>query len=278
MNHKPELSIVTLTKNDNCGFNSSFFSLLKQDFKGNIEWIIVDGSNKKQFNYNAKSLKSQLVHFKDKIPFGLDLHHIFLSKEIINGIYGSMNYGIKMCNGRSIIFLNGGDEFYNSNSIRLLLDPHQKNNFFKTVSFGQANIISEFGINWLFPGNKLSKIYYWLKYFEPNHQAMLVSSDIAKNVEFEETSKISADKFWKRKVISLAKNVVYIRKPVCKFKLDGLSSKRPTFKILKQEIQDKKISNLRKIIIFIRFLIIPFFYKYIPFLQKFKSFIVDLIF
>ena len=278
MIYKPELSIVTLTKNDNFGFNSSFSSLLKQDFKGNIEWIIVDGSNKKQFNSNAALVKRQLVFLKNSISFSLDFHHFFLSTGIINGIYESMNYGINKCNGRSIIFLNGGDEFYCSNSLRLLLCPHQKNNFFKTVSFGQANIMSKIGTNWLFPGNKLSKIYYWLKYFEPNHQAMMVSSDIAKNVYFEATSKISADKFWKRKVINLAQNVIYIKKPVCKFKLDGLSSKRPTFKILKQELQDKKISNIRKTIIFMRFLIIPFFYRYIPYLQKLKSYLIDLIF
>lgn len=272
----PDISIITLTKNDLEGFTFSANSLLEQNYKGLMEWIIIDGSNLNIFNLNHNFIKDKYRKLTNKIS--LEIKHIYANKENINGIYKCMNYGIEICTGKAVIFMNGGDEFFNKSSLSVLSLPLVRNNFVSTVCFGQANIISKIGINWLFPGNNLKNIYSWLNFFEPNHQAMITSMDIAQKIKFLESCKISADKFWKIAVIKNAKYLNYINKPVCKFKLDGSSSKRPTFKILKEQLFDKKISNLRKLIIFLKFLIVPFLYKYLPFLQKLKSSVIDFFF
>ena len=273
----PDISIITLTKNDEKGFQITAKSINEQKFKGIIEWIIIDGSQKKTIKKNLEFIRNF------SLKSNLDLDHIIINHQEtekigIVGIYQCMNYGLKLFIGKSIIFMNGGDSFYNCQSLDKLIKPLNDNNFKMSVSFGQAQIISKIGVDWFFPGEELLNIKNWLKFFEPNHQTFVVSRDLACNSYFIIESKISADKFWKRKMINFAENIFYIKSPVGKFYLEGYSSKRPNLKIVKSQINDKYISNLRKIIIFFKFLIPPFLYKFIPYLMKIKSKIVDKIF
>ena len=273
----PDISIVTLTKNDETGFQISAKSIYEQKFKGIIEWIIIDGSKEETIKKNLKFIRNCLA----KSNLNLDqiiINHQKTERIGITGIYPCMNYGLRLFSGKSIIFMNGGDSFYNHQSLSKLIKPLSENKFKKSISFGQAQIISKIGVDWLFPGRKLSNIKNWLKFFEPNHQTFVVSRDLALNSYFIIESKISADKFWKRKMINIAENIFYVKSPVGKFYLEGYSSKRPNLKILKSQLCDKYISNLRKIIIFLKFLIPPFLYLFFPYLMKIKSSIINKIF
>ena len=84
---------------------------------------------------------------------------------------------------------------------------------------------------------------------------MLVSRDIASESKFIEKCSISADKYWKRGILKTCKNLNYINIPVCKFYLDGFSSKRPNLKILKSQLKDKYISNTRKLLLLLNSLL-----------------------
>ena len=271
------ITIITLTKNDNEGFLRTFLSIINQKFYNYIEFLILDGSEEKIYVENKKIImnyQSKDFKLKDLIFF----NHVNTYQKKIFGIYECMNYGLSQSRGRSIIFLNGGDSFFDEESLIKLGRFNSKFDHKKIITFGQANVISKTGLSWKFPGNKLKNIKLWLKFFEPNHQSMLVSSDLAKVTLFKEESKISADKFWKREVLCKANNFKYINYPICNFFLDGYSSKRPNKEILLLQLNDKNISKLRKIITIIKFLIIPPFYKYYANVQKIKSLAIDFIF
>ena len=269
------ITIITLTKNDNLGFYRTFLSIIKQKIRKNVELLILDSSDKENFGDNKNILQkfSNKNYLSKKYLF---FKHIKMDTKRIQGIYPSMNYGLKISKGKSIIFLNGGDSFFDNHSLGKLDEFSYK--YKKTISFGQAKIISKIGLSWDFPGSKLKNFLLWLKFFEPNHQTMLVSADIAKNTFFCEESKISADKFWKRDVLSKADTLRYVDTPVCNFYLNGISSKRPDMEILLVQIRDKNISFLEKLITLIKYLILPDIYKYFPYFQKLKSSIVDIIF
>lgn len=269
------ITIITLTKNDNLGFYRTVSSIFKQNIRKNVELLILDGSDKEIFKDN-KNILQKFSNKNNSCKKYLFFTHIRMDTKSIQGIYPSMNYGLKISKGKSIIFLNGGDSFFDNHSLRKL--DEFSNKYKRTISFGQAKIISKIGLSWNFPGSKIKNILLWLKFFEPNHQTMLVSADIAKNTIFGEGSKISADKFWKREVLSKADTLRYIDTPVCNFYLNGISSKRPNMEILLVQIKDKNISFLDKLINIIKFLIFPGIYKYFPYLQKLKSSIIDLIF
>ena len=268
------VTIITLSKNNHNEFVKTFQSIIKQNIyiSERVEWLILDKSIKEiRFN-NINYLKNNDPQEK------LNIKYIDMNKENINGIYQSMNYGIKIALGFSIIFMNSGDEFYEIKSLKLLYENLLLLDEKKSYVFGQAQIISEEGISWNFPGKKLDNYRNWLSWFEPNHQAILSSKDLASENLFNERNIIFADGNWKRYILNHAKKMEYLPMPVCKFYLGGISSKRPSLKFLRQQIFLKEISISRKTIIFLKFLIPSFLYKYYPLFQKYKSLFFDNIF
>ena len=95
------ISIITLTKNDHLKFIKTLKSIKSQKRNFNLEWLIIDGSNKK-INKKNKNL-AYLKFSKDKKIF---INHINSKLKNIEGIYQCMNYGKNISKGKFIIFLN----------------------------------------------------------------------------------------------------------------------------------------------------------------------------
>ena len=80
--------------------------------------------------------------------------------------------------------------FFNQNSLNTFFENSINLSTEKSIIFGQANIVANKKIDWLFPGEKLKNINIWLRFFEPNHQAMLVSKNLANEYNFSSSKKI----------------------------------------------------------------------------------------
>lgn len=268
-----QISIITLTKNDYLKFQRTVKSIQKQDLNFCIEWIIIDGSERNNFLTNKNLIKNKFSN--DNTYF---IKYINMNELKIDGIYPSMNYGKKICQGRFLIFLNSGDTFYNKNSLKILYQNSLNKDIHSSLIFGQAKVIADKKISWYFPGNKLNNIRKWLKFFEPNHQSMLVSKTLANKFDFSTLHNMIGDGYWKRKILDTAEEVIFIKKPVIKFFLDGISSSKPSRKLLKELILNKNISFFRKFVFFIKFLFpTKIFFLYYS-LQKLKSNLFDIIF
>lgn len=275
INNYIDISIITLTKDDNNNFKRTLKSILKQKTSCSIEWLIIDGSSSKnQFKIDKILLKNNLTKFKKKI----NIKYFNSNSKNINGIFPSMNYGKKISKGKYLIFLNSGDEFYDQKSLEKLFLKTRKTRRNFTLIFGQAYIVGLNNICWFYPGSKVSNIKNWLKYFDPNHQAMLISKKLADNHKFNLKYDLVSDGYWKRDVIHNAEEIIYVSYPICKFHLDGISSSKPSTELFKRILKNKTIKLSRKFIFFIK-LIFPkkLFYLY-HYLQKIKSYIVDIIF
>tara|TARA_Y100000739_G_C20574010_1_gene449255 strand:+ start:613 stop:1458 length:846 start_codon:yes stop_codon:yes gene_type:complete len=269
------ISIITLSKNDYKNFNRTLRSINSQKIRFNIEWLIIDGSDYK--------INRKINHLLNKYFSGVNKRYISLkhinSKSIgINGIYPCMNYGKKIAKGIFIIYLNSGDTFYTNYSLNILMKKTIDVNPKSSLIFGQAKIIASRKLSWLFPGEKLTSIKKWLSIFEPNHQSMLISKSLANYYEFSQKYNLISDGYWKRKVINAANEIVYINKPVIKFYLDGISSKKPTKKIILDICFKKEISLIRKIIFLVKYFFPENLFFLYQKMQKYKSSIVDLIF
>ena len=267
-----DLSVITLTKNNHIELKRTLKSVFKQNTKVSIDLLLIDGSDNKIFLMNADYIKKQ--DNKNNIH----IHHINSLKKKIKGIYKSMNLGIKESKGDYIIFMNSGDEFYDNESIDVLHKSISSLNTKNSFCFGQAKIITEIGLSWLVPGNKIKNIKSWLNFMRPNHQSMIVSKDIARKIFFKEDCYIVADDIWKREIILEADAWNYISKPVNKFYIGGLSSNKPTWKQVKIQFKNNYLSKFRKLIILTKFLIPKSIYKYFVFLQKFKLIIIEKLF
>ena len=267
------ISIITLCKNNKDELLATCESIIYQDIKEKVEWLIIDESNKND--------KLKIINFiegkKNIIQDKFNVKIINMQDENGKGIYPSMNFGLKTAKGYSIIFMNSGDEFFDKSSLRVMYEKlillKKKDSFV----FGQARIVSKRKIIWDFPGKNLSNFKKWLILFEPNHQAMLITKSLAKTKFFDEKNKIFADGNWKRNIIKNAQASNYIPYPTCKFYLGGVSSKKPNLKTLKSQIKVSKLSFCRKIIVFLKFLTPKYVFKYYPLFQKYKSLFFDLI-
>lgn len=92
----PLLSIVTICRNCKNDILCTLQSIAHQTFK-NYEWIIIDGDSTdgtKEILLNYSSSYDAYVSEKDY------------------GIYDAMNKGVKLAHGEWILFMNGGDQFY----------------------------------------------------------------------------------------------------------------------------------------------------------------------
>ena len=274
INNNIQITVITLTKNDSLKFERTLKSLILQDINFMIEWIVIDGSRKKEISLNKSLIKKTMGSGKYK---NLLIHYVNSKILNINGIYPCMNYGKSIAKGKFIFFLNSGDELYNRNSLKTLFNYSKKVVAKSSLIFGQAYIISEENICWNFPGNKLKNIKFWLKLFEPNHQTMLISKNLCNKFNFEEKYNLIADGYWKREILKNASEIIYIKKPISKFFLDGISSSKPSKELMISILRNKKINLLRKLIFFVKFITPKKLFSFYIILQKYKSMFFDLL-
>ena len=267
-----QISIITLIKNEKFKFLKTLKSIKSQEHEFDFEWIIIDGSNQKNQIINKNHINKILLDDKQIL-----INHINANKLNINGIYPCMNYGKKISKGKFIIFLNSGDTFFNKNSLKIFFEKTLTTDVNTSLIFGQANIIANKKISWHFPGKKLNSINTWLKFFEPNHQSMLVSRTLANKFEFPVKYNLIGDGYWKRNIIKKAYSVVYINKPVINFFLDGVSSTKPSKKVFLDLIHNQEISKIRKFIFTIKFFLPNKIFHFYFLMQKLKSNLIDLI-
>ena len=268
------ISIITLTKNDDKKFLRTLKSINSQKKISNIEWLIIDGSTNKNQEFKKEIIKK---YFHKKNSKKVFIKHVNSVQKKINGIYPNMNYGKKIARGKFIIFLNSGDAFYSKYSLYYLYQNSLDSNPNSSIVFGQANIIAPKNIIWNFPSNRLRNIHKWISLFEPNHQSMLISNNLAAKYEFNNKYNIIADGYWKRKIINNSTDIIYIRKPVVKFYLDGVSSIKPSKDFFLDIIKNKNINFIRKIIFGIKYIIPSNLFYFYNLLQKYKSLLIDLI-
>ena len=275
MKNNTYISIITLSKNNNKEFSRTMKSIFSQKNIINMEWLIIDGSDE-ETQKSKKILIKKITTNNDKK--NILIKHINAVKHGVYGIYPCMNFGKKISEGKFIIFLNSGDEFFNDYSLQILSKNSLKANNHKSLIFGQANIIASKRINWFFPGQKLKNIERWLNLFEPNHQSMMISRELADTYDFSLKHSLISDGNWKRKIINCASEIIYINEPTVKFYLDGASSSKPSKNLLAEIIKNKNISIVRKFIFLVKYFIPKNFFVLYHLMQKYKSIFVDLIF
>lgn len=93
-------SIVTICFNSEAVIRKTIESVLNQDYKGDVEYLIIDGDSKDSTVDIAEGYKQE---FETK---GYDY---MISSEPDRGIYDAMNKGIRKCTGNIIGIINSGD-------------------------------------------------------------------------------------------------------------------------------------------------------------------------
>lgn len=161
-----KLSVITVTYNCITTIQATLESVALQD-RNLVEHIVIDGGSVDGTVELINKYKHQLSYF---------------ISEPDRGIYDAMNKGINLAAGDWILFLNAGDVFYEKLSLA---------SFKWSWPSGTEFVVFPY----LIEGDKEPKVPDLnVKFGMPtSHQAMLISSTIAKQIQLNSQYKVAAD-------------------------------------------------------------------------------------
>lgn len=217
-----KVSVITVNLNNRAGLESTFESVISQEYPS-LEYLIIDGESK-------DGSKEFIQANSEKINFWLS--------ERDSGVYEAMNKGIRNATGDYLIFLNSGDTFTGPDSISKLIFGSQG----EELVFGNI-LVEETEKSWKkkYPDTLTFKYFY----FESiPHPACLISRKLFDQIGLYDTSlKIASD--WKFFLLAVVKNNCsyrYVDQLISTFRLGGMSSTKENEGALEYE----RRSTLRK--------------------------------
>lgn len=205
--NKPVLSVITIVYNNAKDIERTMLSVLNQSYP-NIEYIVIDGAStdgtldiiKKYENRLAK-----LISEKDK------------------GIYDAMNKGLALATGDYVLFMNSGDEIYESETVEKVFATIPN----ADIYYGETEMYDE---NWQSLGQRRHQApaqFTWqsFKYgMNISHQAIYVKRSLTEpyNLRY----KYSADIDWIIKIAKKASNIANTHLYVAKYLVGGMSKQK----------------------------------------------------
>lgn len=196
-----KISVVTVTRNAAPLLSKTIESVASQDYE-NIEYIVVDGASTDD--------SVDIINKSDCIGR-------FIS-EPDKGIYDAMNKGAAMATGEWILFMNAGDTFADSKTLRRLA--------LEAESFPEADVIYGDVIRC---GNEEDEIKVASDSLKGHrlafcHQSVMCKRDDLLKIPFDISHRYSADfKFFKT-LQRDGKKFHHARFPVARFDTSGVST------------------------------------------------------
>jgi len=238
-----QVSLITCTSNSEETLEDCCNSIYLQTYK-NLEHIIIDNNS----NDNTLDILN-----KSKI----NNQKIFQQKS--KGIYGALNEGMKMSNGKIIGILHSDDEFIDEDIIEIISKKFLENNLdvlFSNIFYTEKNNINKITRKWtsdltegIQQNNELIQRINngWM----PPHTSLFFKKDLLKEIGYyDESFKISSDYDF---IIRLFKQnnlkVFFLNKFSLKMRSGGISNKSLS-NIFKKMREDIKIMKKFKLNVF----------------------------
>lgn len=99
-----KVSIITVARNHEIGLSKTLHSIVSQNFK-DWELLIVVGDS-------VDNTRKVALDYQEKYK------NVRVYNDVESGIYKAMNQGLTMARGKFVWFMNAGDLFYSSSSLR----------------------------------------------------------------------------------------------------------------------------------------------------------------
>jgi glycosyltransferase involved in cell wall biosynthesis len=193
------------------GLEKSISSLILQNQRKDVEFIIVDGLS---------------IDGSDKVitKYGAYIDKILIEKD--KGIFDAMNKGINLASGEYIYFLNSGDEFASNDVIRLVIKELENSKTDYQIYSGNVKVFRL--------GNSLGVLDLdpWIV-----HQSAFVKSSLMREFLFDPEYRIFGDlDLWTRLSVKNRYDFYKMDIDIANMELDGVGSDPEfTFKRLKDK-------------------------------------------
>ena len=259
------VSVLVLCKDNPEQLNDTLISVIHgaQGLDDQLEVLVVDGS----MSGTCADLCQRWIKSDQSWFF----HH---HRQQSQGIYAALNEGIGIAQGQLLACMNSGDAYCPGGLTSLV-------NHWKRASeqglkplpavFGQAWVEAADGLTWLSPASTVRNLSHWLHLMVPCHQALLFDMAFARHHLYPLNSLV-ADRVVMRAALIPVSPYVYLPQPVCYFRLDGLSSRWPTLRMLLKHLQDPHRRNIDRLAEVLKWFLRPFVGLQ-PWLMRAKSWI-----
>ena len=202
----PFFSIITITYNDLNGLCGTYESIRIQRFC-NFEWVVVDGGS-----------RDGTVNFLSV----LEAPFLIWASGKDNGIYDAMNYGVSMCSGRYVVFMNAGDMFYDSETLSKVADALSAGGPVADILFSGAMLSFSGSTQMAYrPPRRVEKsLWHGLP---ANHQATVYRAVLLNQTPYDLQYSLCGDYYIVAKLMSKGARVLYLDEPLTIFGVGGLS-------------------------------------------------------
>ncbi|MDP4286107.1 MAG: glycosyltransferase family 2 protein [Bacteroidota bacterium] len=213
----PKLSIITINLNNAAGLQRTMESVFEQTFT-DYEYIIIDGGS-------TDGSKELIEEHQNKLGYWVS--------EKDGGIFNAQNKGILKSDGKYLLFLNSGDNFYDENILKYV------NSFLDSTGIVYGDIlVKEPDKSWVKKYNEQISFDYFTKDTLP-HQASFIKKSLFKMIGlYDETLQISSDwKFFLEAICKYNVTSKYLDKVIVEYDYSGISSTPGNWEIIAQERQ-----------------------------------------
>jgi glycosyltransferase involved in cell wall biosynthesis len=203
----PRLSVITIVYNNVRDIERTIRSVVNQTY-ANIEYVIVDGLS------NDGTLQV-IEKYKDRVAK--------LISEKDEGIYDAMNKGLALATGDYVIFMNSGDEFYDSETVAAVFASGDD----ADIYYGETEMIADDGSSLGQRRHKAPAKFTWrsFKYgMSISHQAIYIRRSITE--PYDRRYQLSSDIDWIIRAAKKAKKIVNVNRYVAKYLVGGMSKKK----------------------------------------------------
>ena len=132
----PVFTIITVTDNAERTLPATLYSILSQEYR-HIEFLLIDGNSQDRTLAQAQALEPRL---REHCAAG-----VRLQSEPDKGLYDAMNKGLRLATGDYLIFLNAGDRFHSSQTLRKVADQVMEESPRPDLIYGQTDIVDSEG-------------------------------------------------------------------------------------------------------------------------------------
>ena len=198
-----KLSVITINYNNSDGLRKTIESVINQTYK-DFEYILVDGGS-------TDGSVDVIKEYADKIDYWVS--------EPDKGIYNAMNKGIDVAKGEYCIFMNSGDTFCNTETVKTVFEIGADKDIIcgNTMMPNRQVPPMEITFNTMYSGTIC-------------HQCAFIRTNLMRKYKYDESLKIVADrKFFLQALIYDNCSYSAIDVDVVNYDINGLSSNNRAF-------------------------------------------------
>lgn len=202
-----KISIITIVYNNVRDIAYTISSVLAQSYP-HIEYIIIDGAS-------TDGTLDVINQYKDRID------KIVSEKD--KGIYDAMNKGLALATGDYVLFLNSGDELYDTNTIRCIVEKGKG----ADIVYGETKLVDEQRNIIGDRRHRTPEQFNWKSFrygMNVCHQAIYIKRSIAE--PYDLSYQLSADIDWIIRAAKKAKTTQNVHTYVARYLVGGMSQKR----------------------------------------------------